>query len=206
MGINQTYKNRALASLEGKWGTACIATLILALISGGISTAVTLPFGSESPTGMGLNGIWSLLCLPLQWGYTVYFLKLIRKEDIRYESLFDGYKDFIRTFLMEFLYCIALVIGLCLFIIPGIILSIGLLMAPYILKDDPQISAMDALMKSWQITKGHKMKLFWLGLSFIGWIILSLMTLGIGFFLLSPYMDTTFAHYYEDIKDNVNVA
>ena len=68
MGINQTYKNRALASLEGKWGTACIATLILALISGGISTAVTLPFGSESPTGMGLNGIWSLLCLPLQWG------------------------------------------------------------------------------------------------------------------------------------------
>ena len=121
MGINQTYKNRALASLEGKWGTACIATLILALISGGISTAVTLPFGSESPTGMGLNGIWSLLCLPLQWGYTVYFLKLIRKEDIRYESLFDGYKDFIRTFLMEFLYCIALVIGLCLFIIPGII-------------------------------------------------------------------------------------
>jgi hypothetical protein len=42
------------------------------------------------------------------------------------------------------------------------------------------------------------MKLFWLGFSFIGWIILSLMTLGIGFFFLAPYMDTTFAYYYEE--------
>ena len=200
MGINQTYKNRALDSLEGKWGTAAVATLIIAIITGGISTVVTLPFGSQSPTGMGINGIWSLLCLPLEWGYSVYFLYLIRKEDIRYERLFEGYKDFIRTFLMEFLYCLAIIIGMCLLIVPGIILSIGLIMAPYILKDDPQISAMDALMKSWQITKGHKMKLFWLGLSFIGWIILGLMTLGIGFFLIAPYIDTTFAHYYEDIK------
>ena len=200
MGINQTYKNRALDSLEGKWGTAAVATLIIAIITGGISTVVTLPFGSQSPTGMGINGIWSLLCLPLEWGFSVYFLYLIRKEDIRYERLFEGYKDFIRTFLMEFLYCLAIIIGMCLLIVPGIILSIGLIMAPYILKDDPQISAMDALMKSWQITKGHKMKLFWLGLSFIGWIILGLMTLGIGFFLIAPYIDTTFAHYYEDIK------
>jgi uncharacterized membrane protein len=200
MGINQTYKNRALDSLEGKWGTAVVATLIIAIITGGISTVITLPFGNQSPTGMGINGIWSLLCLPLEWGFSVYFLYLIRKEDIRYERLFEGYKDFIRTFLMEFLYCVAIIIGMCLLIVPGIILSVGLCMAPYILKDDPQISAMDSLMKSWQITKGHKMKLFWLGLSFIGWIILSLMTLGIGFFLLAPYMEATFAHYYEDIK------
>ena len=200
MGINQTYKNRALDSLEGKWGTAAVATLIIAIITGGISTVITLPMGSDTVAGLSTNGIWSLLCLPLEWGFTVYFLSLIRQEDIRYERLFEGYKDFIRTFLMEFLYCLAVAVGTCLFIVPGIILGIGLCMAPYILKDDPQISAMDSLMKSWQITQGHKMKLFWLGLSFIGWIILSLMTLGIGFFLLAPYMEATFAHYYEDIK------
>ena len=200
MGTNQDYKNRALASLEGNWGTAVIATLIMALLAGGVSTIITLPFGSHSAMGMSTNGIWSLLCLPLEWGYTVYFLNLIRKEDIRYERLFEGYKDFVRTFLMEFLYVIAVLIGCMLLVIPGIILSLGLCMAPYILKDDPQISAMDALMKSWQITNGHKMRLFWLGLSFIGWIILSCMTLGIGFFLLSPYWEATFAHYYEDIK------
>jgi uncharacterized membrane protein len=201
MGSNQYFKNKALASLEGNWGTAAIATLIIALISGGVSSAASMPFGDDFATGMGINSIWSLLCLPLQWGFTVFFLNLIRKEDINYERLFDGYKDFARTFLMEFLYVIAIMIGFCLFIIPGIILIVGLMMAPYILKDDQGISAMDALKKSWELTKGHKMKLFWLGFSFIGWIILSLMTLGIGFFFLVPYMDTTFAHYYEeDIK------
>ena len=200
MGINQTYKDRALASLEGKWGSAAIATLIIAIITGGISTVITLPMGSDTVAGLSTNGIWSLLCLPLEWGFTVYFLSLIRQENIRYERLFEGYKDFIRTFLMEFLYCLAVAVGTCLFIVPGIILGIGLCMAPYILKDDPQISAMDALMKSWQMTRGHKMKLFWLGLSFIGWIILSLCTFGLGFFLLAPYMEATFAHYYEDIK------
>ena len=200
MGINQTYKERALASLDGKWGTAAVATLILAIITGGISSAVTLPMGNDVLLGMSTNGIWSLLCLPLQWGYIVYFLNLIRQEDVRYERLFEGYRDFIRTFLLEFLYTIAAVIGFCLFIIPGIILTIGFCMAPFILKDDKDINAMDALMKSWQITRGHKMRLFWLGLSFIGWIILSLCTFGIGFFLLAPYMEATFAHYYEDIK------
>ena len=198
MGTNQYFKNKALASLEGNWGTAAIATLIVAIISGGISSVVSLPFGNDFATGMGVNGIWSLLCLPLQWGFTVFFLNLIRKEDINYEHLIDGYKDFARTFLLEFLYVIAMMIGFCLFIIPGIILSVGLVMAPYILKDDPEISAMDALKKSWELTNGHKMKLFWLGFSFIGWAFLSLLTLGIGFFFLAPYIDTTFAHYYEE--------
>ena len=200
MGINQNYKNRALASLEGKWGSAAIATLIIAIFTGGISSVITLPMGNDALLGLSTNGIWSLLCLPLQWGYTVFFLNLIRQEDIRYERLFEGYKDFIRTFLMEFLFTIAILIGFLLLIIPGIILSVGLCMAPFILKDDKDISAMDALMKSWQLTQGHKMKLFWLGLSFIGWIILSFFTLGIGFFLLVPYIEATFAHYYEDIK------
>lgn len=200
MGTNQEYKNRALASLEGNWGTAAIATLILFAITGCVGSVITMPFGSDSPTGMGINGIWSLLCLPLEWGYTVWFLKLIRKEDIRYESLFDGYKDFVRTFLTYFLYGIAVAIGTLLFIVPGIILAIGLMMSIYLIKDDKEISAMDALKKSWEMTKGHKMNLFMLGLSFIGWFILCILTLGIGFLFLVPYIDTAFAYYYEDLK------
>lgn len=200
MATNQDYKNRALESLKGNWGSAVIATIILALITGGISTLITMPFGNDSATGMGVNGIFSLLCLPLEWGYCIFFLNLIRKENISYERLFDGYKDFVRVFLMEFLMGLAIAIGLILLIVPGIIIAIGLCMAPYILKDDKEISAMDALKKSWELTKGHKSKLFWLGLSFIGWIILSLLTFGFGFLLLAPYIDTTYAHYYEDIK------
>jgi uncharacterized membrane protein len=49
--------------------------------------------------------------------------------------------------------------------------------------------------------KGHKMDLFLLWLSFIGWMLLSLLSVGLGFLLLMPYMQTTFAHFYEDLKE-----
>ena len=202
MGTNQDYKNRALADLEGNWGKGAIATLIVALITGGISDVVSMPFSSAPATSMGIQGLWTLISLPMGWGLSVFFLNIIRKEDTRYARLFDGFKDYIRVFLAEFLMCIAIAIGFCLLIIPGIMLAIGLTMTDFILKDDKEISAVDALFKSWKMTKGHKMRLFWLALSFIGWAILSLLTLGIGFLFLVPYYEATFAHYYEDLKDN----
>ena len=48
--------------------------------------------------------------------------------------------------------------------------------------------------------KGHKFDLFWLYLSFIGWILLSILTLGIGLLWLAPYMQTAMAAFYEDVK------
>ena len=73
-------------------------------------------------------------------------------------------------------------------------------MTSFILKDNEQISAMDALKQSWEMMDGHKAQLFWLSLSFIGWMILSIFTFGIGFLFLVPYIYTTFAHFYEDLK------
>ena len=146
------------------------------------------------------SGIWTLLCLPLSWGFVVYFLDLIRNKELNYGQLFDGYKDFLRIFLAEFLVTIAIVIGFCLLIVPGIILATGLLMTDFILKDDPQISPLDAMMKSWKMTDGHKAELIYLFLSFLGWIILGTLTCGLGFLILSPYMQTALVHCYEDLK------
>ena len=50
MGTNQDYKNRAFADLEGNWGKGAIATLIVALITGGISDVVSMPFSSAPAT------------------------------------------------------------------------------------------------------------------------------------------------------------
>ena len=102
MESNQTYKNRALASLEGKWGTAAILSLIYFALSEGISFVVTTPMG-DGAISYSTQGFWELVCLPLGWGFTVYFLNLIRNSDIKYERLFDGYKDFVRVFLAMFL-------------------------------------------------------------------------------------------------------
>jgi uncharacterized membrane protein len=83
-------------------------------------------------------------------------------------------------------------------------LGAGLLMTDFILKDDKEISAIDAMMKSLKMTNGHKVDLVVLFLSFLGWMLLSLLTLGLGFLLLQPYMQTTLAHYYEDLKAEQN--
>ena len=200
MDNNQGYKNRALANLEGKWGTAAILSLIYFALSEGISFVVTTPMGNGTAISYSTQGIWELLCLPLGWGFTVYFLNLIRNEDIKYERLFDGYKDFVRVFLAMFLVLLVVVIGTILFIVPGIILALMFSQTEYILKDDKEISAADALMKSMKMMEGHKMELFWLMLSFIGWFLLSCLTLCIGFLFLAPYFNTTMAHYYEDLK------
>jgi len=200
MDSNQGYKNRALANLEGKWGTAAILSLIYFVISEGISWVVTTPMGDNMTMSYSTQGFWELLCLPLGWGFTVYFLCLIRNEDIRYERLFDGYKDFIRVFLAGFLCVLAILIGFALFIVPGIIISMMFSQTEYILKDDKEISAADAIKKSMKMMEGHKMELFMLTLSFIGWFFLACLTLGIGFIFLAPYFNTTMAHYYEDLK------
>ena len=200
MGSNQDYKNRALKSLEGKWSTACIATLIFLVIGMGIGWTITVPMGDNMVMSYSTQGIWTLLCLPLGWGFVVYFLRLIRNEDLGYGHLFDGYKDFLRIFIAEFLTNLLMTIGLCLLIVPGLALGAGLLMTDFILKDDPTIGAIDAMKKSWQMTDGHKGELLWLFLSFFGWMILAGLTLGIGFILLYPYMQTALAHVYEDLK------
>ena len=200
MGTNQDYKNRALASLEGNWGKAAIATLIFLILSMGVSWTVTTPMGNNLVMSYSTQGFLTLLCLPLGWGFVVYFLNLIRNDNTDYERLFDGYKDFIRIFLAEFLVNLAMGIGMILLIIPGIIIGSGLVMTGFILKDDKEISAVDAMKKSWEMTDGHKGALVLLFLSFLGWIILSIFTLGIGMLFLYPYMQTALAHCYEDLK------
>ena len=200
MGTNQDYKNRALASLEGNWGKTAIATLIFLILSMGISWTVTTPMGNNLVMSYSTQGILTLLCLPLGWGFVVYFLNLIRNDNTDYERLFDGYKDFIRIFVAEFLVNLAMGIGMILLIIPGIIIGSGLVMTGFILKDDKEISAVDAMKKSWEMTDGHKGALVLLFLSFLGWIILSIFTLGIGILFLYPYMQTALAHCYEDLK------
>lgn len=200
----QGYKNRALASLNGKWTQASIAALIMIALDGIFSTVVSPVMGETG--GFLFSSLWQLLMLPLAWGGAVYYLLLIRDEDIRYERLFDGYKDFVRIFLAKFLVAFIIFIGCILLIVPGVIFTLMFSMTDFILKDDKEISCSDAMKQSAAMMKGHKMQLFWLELSFIGWAILCIFTLGIGFIFLLPYMNSTIAHFYEDLKAENAIA
>ena len=87
-----------------------------------------------------------------------------------------------------------------LLIVPGIIKSFSYAMTPFILIDNPELTANEAIDRSRAMMRGHKFDLFWLLLSFIGWFILCMLTLGIGFFWLIPYTYTSVAGFYKDVK------
>ena len=198
----KTYKERALADLENRWFDAAIVALVFYLIYEGIQWLVPNFLGQTQ--GLVFQAVWMLLCAPLSWSFTVLFLDFIRGEKLEISSLFKGYSDALRLAAVYFLYFLGICIGLVFFIVPGIIIALMYSQIPYILKDDSQVGIVEVFSKSAKMMQGHKMDLFWLGLSFIGWAILALLTLGIGFIFLSPYLNTTLAHYYEDLKSESN--
>ena len=78
-------------------------------------------------------------------------------------------------------------------------------MAPYIIYDNPNIDANDAITQSKEMMKGHKWELFCLYLSFIGWLLLSVLTFGILYMVyVGPYMMTAQANFYEQLKAQQN--
>jgi len=89
-----------------------------------------------------------------------------------------------------------------LFIIPGIVKSFAYSMVPYILTDNPNIGYRRALELSNNMTRGHKFRIFVLGLSFIGWYILGTLALFVGVLFVIPYQNATMAELYLALRNN----
>lgn len=89
-----------------------------------------------------------------------------------------------------------------LFAVPGVIKGISYSMTPFILAECPNVNAKEALKISMRMTNGYKMELFVMYLSFIGWMMLSVLTLHILLIVfVGPYMETTMAGYYIELRD-----
>lgn len=192
MTENQILMQNAKASLSGKWGVAALVTLIYMVIVGGVSCIPWL--GSIAILVIGG---------PFALGL-ILFAKAVKydPEGAKVERLFDGFKRFEKAFLAALLTGIFTFLWMLLLIVPGIIAAYSYSMTMYIVAEDDNISAYDALKKSKQMMQGYKWKLFCLHLRFIGWGLLCILTLGIGFLWLSPYMQVATLNFYEDIKGN----
>jgi uncharacterized membrane protein len=83
-----------------------------------------------------------------------------------------------------------------------LIKSISYSMTPYILSDNPYIRYERALRLSIEMTRGQKWRIFVLGLSFIGWCLLVLLTFGVGIIFLAPYLTATYTELYLKLRDN----
>ena len=213
MKTNQDYKNAALAALDGKWAPSVVCTIVISLVIGAVSAPSTynsLMMTNMVSVGSGsllaMSGISSaavfLVLLPLTVGYAFAFYRLYKDGDaaLTGNMLKDGTDGFLRNVWGMFLSSVYVIFWTIFLIIPGIVASLAYSMAPFILKDVPEISACKAIKLSRKMMHGHKWEFFKLQLSFIGWGILSLFTIGIGYLWLTPYMMTTIAAFYQDVK------
>jgi len=86
-------------------------------------------------------------------------------------------------------------------LVPAIIKGLSYFMTPYLLADQPDLTAREALRLSKQMMNGRKKELFVMMLSFIGWMLLSILTLGILYVVyVGPYMYTTYAGFYSEVS------
>ena len=133
--------------------------------------------------------------------YAHYVLSFVRGKKEELKDVIDFMKKhWVKAFCVSFLCGLFTALGYIILIIPGIILSLGLMFYKEVCADNPEMGAMDIIRKSWEITKEHKMDLFVMGLSFIGWCIVAGFTFGLLFIWLAPYMTVTFTLAYEELK------
>ncbi len=204
-------KRGALAALKNRWGFAVLLTFVTYLIATGIPALIDLlingfPSGSEAEYSQStLSNIVSLLLVPLFFSYYWVLLRLVRGESVRVGNVFDSFSSarlYFRTLGLYLLTIIYTVLWSILLIIPGIIKSLAYSQAYYVFRDNPNYSVNQSITESRRLMNGYKWTYFLLLLSFIGWGILSLITLGIGLLWLVPYVTTSLGVFYEKLKAN----
>ena len=137
-------------------------------------------------------------------GYSKFNLELVDREKEPQISMLFGYFPHWKTAavagLLQGLY---VMLWSLLFIIPGIVAGYSYAMTSYILAENPELTASEAIDQSKQMMSGNRWRLFCLRISFIGWDILCALTLGIGNLWLGPYKQAAEAAFYREVSAGV---
>lgn len=190
-------------AFKNKWNLWKPSLVIIA-----ISFAFGLVLGflginTEEGIGALISAAFDIAILPMSIGYISYVIKLIRGENPDLNTaLFQKYNMFVPILLTT------LIVGICtlgwtlLLIVPGIIYAYKVIMVNYILADtdSKDVKWSDVIAQSKEMMEGHKWEFFVFELSFFGWILLSVFTLGIALIWTLPYMETALVMYYEELK------
>ena len=182
---NQDIISYAKNKVSENWGLAIVGSLVYSIMT--IVSGI-VPFGSLIVAG------------PLALGYAYWALFILRKDDFEVEHLFDGFQNFVKALVTYLLVILLVLAWSLLLIIPGIVKALAYSQAIFILADEPEIEAMEALRKSEAMMKGNKTKYFLMGLIFMLLGFACIFTLGIGFLFLAPVIQVSLAKFYDEAR------
>ena len=222
MKRNQDYKNAALAALKGRWAPALVSSIVIfalaiiliaptAVLEGAAMAAVDMGHATVATAVTGIVSFALIMLLPIFFyyplcyiGYSNTFNQLLTGGDDRLTAnMFSNtFKGYWRNVWACFLMMLFTSLWMLLLIIPGIVKAFAYSMTPYILKDNPELTANQDINLSVKMMKGHKGDLFVFELSFLGWHILAILTLGLLYIWLLPYYQTAKYKFLYDIKTN----
>lgn len=221
--LNNTYKDKAREMLFGKWTFSAIYYLLGALLGSHLAgTLICHPeyFAQNLLTENIMSKIPSFVLIALSYYYMLlgmlftaqlmvgglvdlgvarYTLNLHDGHPTRIMTLFSQANNFTNACMLFYFRKILVLLQGLLLIVPGIIAHYRYALAQFIMCDYPDMSARQALAESKELMEGHKMELFKLDLSFIGWHILSIATLGIGYIFLRPYIISARVAFYREL-------
>lgn len=218
MRYAEDFRRIGRNALTGRWALAigtCFVASLLGFNGGANLSSSSINYenmDSEQklymlPVILGITGIALLFSLvafflggPITLGYCRFNKNLLDDTNPQFKDLFSRFDIFWKGFLLQLLMAIFTFLWMLLFIIPGIIAAYSYSMAPYILEENPGMSALDAINASKEMMRGNKFRLFCLEISFIGWGILCLFTCGIGFFWLNPYIFASKTAFFYDVS------
>ena len=195
------YRAQAREALQNRWGDAAIVTAIIIVITIIISSPSLFSEWAGS-----LTTLFAVLVMPLQYAFYIALLERTRgndEEPLKYTITYARLHAYANTrFLVAGLFVTLLSMVAAIFTlgIGAIIVSYMFGMVPYLLHDYPELTPREAMKISREMMRGQKWNLFVLDLTFIGWILLSILTLGLGMLFVNPYMLTARAAFYNDLK------
>ncbi|MGD9887207.1 MAG: DUF975 family protein [Bacilli bacterium] len=185
---NSEIKKSAFSKLSGNYGNVIVAILLISILIGVTTATAVGPF---------------IIIGPLCAGLFLMTLNIVRKQPLKVEMIFSKFSEFGRYLVWYLLSSIYTFLWSLLFLIPGFVKSYSYALAPYLMLDNPELAGQDAITKSRELMNGHKMDLFLLDLSFIGWIILSMFTFGILLLWIMPRMLVARAEFYNRLVGKV---
>ena len=205
-------KYDARQSLKGEWGKVVGLTFLYLVLSAGINLSIEIYASGgfinwlnqeyTPPLASILTAIISVILIPLSIAIVWFYLDLVREKNVEISQVFTIYTDvkvMLKVIGASIMVGIFTFLWSLLLIIPGIIKGLAYSQTFMLLKDHPKYSIFEAITESRRRMQGYKWKYFLLNLSFIGWGILCLISLGIGFLWLTPYVYASNATFYQNL-------
>lgn len=218
--LARDFRARARESLANNWGLAMVICLLAGILSGGIDlvssaggVTVTVDAAEMGMRSMISRPMWSMMMTitlvsslvalviggAVTMGRCTYFIKLHNHEQAGFGDLFSQFNRIWDGIKMQVMMGLVVFLWSLLLIIPGVIAAYTYAMVPFLMAEFPELGIVNSMRESKRLMRGNRWRLFCMEFSFLGWNLLSVLTMGLLNLWINPYMNASMTAFYMEV-------